>query len=68
MTIDDIDIYRSAKRLIDKHGDEAAIKAIKRATEMLDAGNLNGYAVWKRILRAIEQLETTKPGPGAVVQ
>ena len=68
MTIDDIGIYRSAKRLIERHGDEAAIKAIKRATEMLDAGDVHGYAVWKRIVRAIEQLESTKPGPGAVVQ
>ena len=68
MTIDDIDIYRSAKLLIDEHSDEAAIIAIKRATEMLDAGDVDGYAVWKRILRAIEQLEITKPGPGAVVQ
>ncbi len=68
MTIDDIGIYRSAKRLIERHGDEAAIKAAKRATELLDAGNVNGYAVWKRILRAIEQLESTKPGPGTLVQ
>ncbi len=28
MTIDDIDIYRAAKLLIDKHGDEADIIAI----------------------------------------
>ena len=31
MTINDIDIYRSAKLLIDKHGDEADIVATKRA-------------------------------------
>ncbi len=68
MTIDDIDIYRSAKLLIDKHGDEADITAIKRATEMLNAGDVDGYAVWKRILQAIEQLESTKPGPDELVQ
>ncbi len=68
MTIDDIDIYRAAKLLIEKHGDEAAITATKRATEALDAGDVDGYAVWKRVLQAIEQLESTKPGPGAVVQ
>ena len=68
MTIDDIDIYRSARLLISRHGDDAAIIATKRATEMLDAGNVDDYAVWKRILRAIERLESTKPGPGAVVQ
>ena len=68
MTIDDIDIYRSAKLLTDEHGDEAALIAIKRATEMLDAGDVDGYAVWKRILQAVEQLESTKPGPGTLVQ
>ena len=68
MAVDDIDIYRAAKLLIDKHSDEAAIIAIKRATEMLDAGDVDGYAVWKRTLRAIEQLESRKPGPDDSVQ
>ena len=68
MTIDDIDIYRAAKLLIDKHGNEAAVIATKHATKMLDDGDVDGYAVWKRILRAIEQLESTKPGPGTLVQ
>ena len=68
MTINDIDIYRSAKLLIDKHGDETDITAIKRATEMLNAGDVDGYAVWKRVLQAIEQLESTRPGPDELVQ
>ncbi len=68
MTIDDIDIYRSAKLLIDKYGDKAAVIAIKRASQMLDADDVDGYAVWKRTLQAIEQLETTKPGPDDLVQ
>ncbi len=68
MTIDDIDMCRAAKLLIEKHGDEAATIAIKRATEMLDAGDVDGHAVWKRTLQAIEQLESTKPGPDDLVQ
>ena len=68
MTIDDIDIYRSAKLLIDKYGDKAAVIAIKRASQMLDADDVDGYAVWKRIRQAIEQLESTKPGPDDLVQ
>ena len=35
MTIDDIDIYRVAKLLIEKHDDDAATIATKRATELL---------------------------------
>ena len=62
--MDDIDIYRSAKLLLDKHGHDAQLIAIKRATKMLDAGDVDGYAVWKRIVDAIKdtQRETLNPG------
>ena len=36
-----------------------------RADAMLEAGDLDGYAVWKRILRAVEELQGTEPGAGA---
>lgn len=42
------DIYRAAKLLIDKHGAEATIHAALRADELLEAGDMDGYAVWKR--------------------
>ncbi len=61
---DDIDIYRAAKLLIDKHGDEADVIAIKRATKMLDEGDVDGYAVWKRIVDAIKDTERETPRPG----
>ena len=52
----DLDIYRSARGLIDRHGEDAPIHAAMRADDMLEAGDLNGYAVWKRILRAVGKL------------
>ncbi len=64
MTVDDIDIYRAAKLLIDKHGNEADIIAIRRATKMLDDGDVDGYAVWKRITNAIKETERETPRPG----
>ncbi len=67
MTIDDIDIYRSAKLLTDEHGDEAAITATKRATKMVDAGDVDGYAVWKRILDAVKDLLTDEPPDDAII-
>ena len=36
--MEDIDIFRSAKLLIDKHGDDASLIAIKRATKLLVDG------------------------------
>ncbi len=34
-----------------------------RADELLEAGDLDGQAVWKRIIRAIEELQGRGP-PG----
>ena len=62
--IDDRDIWRAAKLLIDKHGENAGIEASMRADAMLDQGDLDGKAVWLRILEAVKELQNTKPtGP-----
>ena len=64
----DLDIYRSANILVKQHGEDAPIHAAMRADAMLEAGDLDGYAVWKRILRAVEELQETGPEPGTRVQ
>ncbi len=46
-----LDIDRSAKLLIDRHGDEAPIHAAMRADELLDKGDLDGAAAWRRIVK-----------------
>ncbi len=61
--IPDLDIYRSAQVLVKHHGADAPIKAAMRADAMLEAGDLDGYAVWKRILRAVGELQSTAPRP-----
>ncbi len=33
-----------------------------RADAMLDKGALDGFAVWKRVLRAVEELQRVEPG------
>ncbi|MEE9300881.1 MAG: hypothetical protein V3V17_07105 [Alphaproteobacteria bacterium] len=38
----DLDIYRTARMLINEHGEEASIEAAIRADELLAAGNLDG--------------------------
>ena len=62
-----IDIYRSAQVLVKHHSQDAPIEAAMRADAMLEAGDLGGYAVWKRILWAVEELQRAEPGPGAWV-
>ena len=53
---DEIDIYRSAKLLIDQHGEDAPIFAAMQADKCLEAGDLDGKAVWMRVIGAIEEL------------
>ncbi len=50
--ISDFDIYRSANLLIDWHGEKAPIHAAMRADELLDAGDLGGATVWRRMMSA----------------
>ncbi len=56
----DIDIYRSANLLVRQHGEDAPIHAAMRADALLEAGDLDGLATWKRILRAVEELQGAK--------
>ncbi len=64
----DLDIYRSAQVLVKRHGEDAPIEAAMRADAMLEAGNLGGYAVFKRIVKATEELLSKERPDGATVQ
>ncbi len=66
--IPDLDIYRAANVIIKQYGPDAPIHAAMRADAMLEAGDQNGYAVWRRILRAVEELQGTASGAGAGVR
>jgi hypothetical protein len=54
--IDDPDIFRVATLRIDRHGGGAPIRAVEWAEELADKGDLEGVAVWRRILEAIEEI------------
>lgn len=58
--MDQADIYRSAKLYIDQYGVDASVHAAMKADEMMRAGDLEGYAVWMQIGRAIEKLQASK--------
>ncbi len=61
------DIYRAANFLMKQHGQDAPIHAAMRADALLEKGDPDGYAVWRRILRAVEELQDTVPKPGEAV-
>ena len=65
--IPDLDIWRSAQLLVRILDQDAPNHAALNADAMLEAGDLDGYAVWRRILRAVEELQRAEPKPGEAV-
>ena len=68
MTITDLDIWRSAWVLLNRYGAGASLHAANCADEMLEAGDLDGRALWARIHEAVLELGRTAPGEGERVQ
>ncbi len=66
--IPDLDIYRAAQALIKQHGEDAPIEAAMRADAMLEKGDLDGYAAWRRILWAVEELRSEERPKSATLQ
>jgi hypothetical protein len=59
--LSDLDIYRTAKLLIDRHGEEASLYAAARTA--VHAGDDEGAAVWRQIIAAIEKVQCERrPG------
>ncbi len=57
----DLEIYRSAKLLIDQHGEDAGLEAAMRADAMLEKGAMAGAATWRRIVKAVEEVSPLVP-------
>ena len=55
--ITEIDIYRSAKVIIDQYGDGALLEAMSRLERYRAIGNGGGMDVWRKIADAIETLQ-----------
>jgi hypothetical protein len=47
--IDDPDIYRAAKLVIDQQGDDVTLRAAQRADGLLNKETYPGTAIWRRI-------------------
>lgn len=62
-TISNLDIYRAAHMLIERHGAEAMTEAARMIDRMLDHGDLDGRAVWRQIRQAIADLQAQPTGP-----
>ncbi len=63
----EIDIYRTTNVLIREHGDEAYLVAAERAGSFIDAGDIYGSMTWKRVLKAIKEIQREEPEEGEAV-
>ena len=59
--IPEIDIWRVAKLMLDRYGDQAEVESAIRMQELAFNGDRAGAAIWRRIIDAIEQLVNTTP-------
>ena len=57
-----LDVYRAADALIKQYGDDAPLEAAMRTDKMLAKGDMEGKAVWVRILKAIDEILKSEPG------
>ncbi len=62
----DLDVFRTAQVLIREHGDDAAIEAAQRADAMLERGDMEGAAVWRRVFKAVEEMQRKERHDGEV--
>ena len=60
--IPDLDIYRAAQVLVKRHGEDTPVEAAMRADAMLEKGDLDGYAVWRRIVKEVERFQREESG------
>ena len=51
-----LDIWRTANVLLQKHGEDAGKGAEKHLAGVVDRGDADGAAVWRRVLEVITQL------------
>ena len=58
--MDNREIWESANRLVNRYGNDADVVAGSRAFEFLKRAYPKDAAVWRRIVRAIKELERTE--------
>ena len=48
---------------IREHGEDAALEVAQRADALLEKGDMGGCATWKRVLKAVEEIQRTERSP-----
>jgi hypothetical protein len=61
-----LDIYRAAKVVIDRDGEDAQFYAAARTVVHAGEGDEEGAAIWRQIAAAVEELQRTRRPDEAV--
>jgi hypothetical protein len=59
-----LDVWRAAGALLAEHGAEAGLYAGLRAKALLAQSDVDGHLLWKRIGKAVRELQREKPLAG----
>jgi hypothetical protein len=59
-----VDIWRTASALVSEHGADASFAAALRAAALLAQYDVDGHLLWKRITKAVRELQREKPRDG----
>jgi len=62
--MEDIDIWRAAEQMRKLHGADAAIHAALRADKVLGEGDEAGFKAWRRIVAAVNELDSVTARDG----
>ena len=59
-----LDVWHTASALVQEHGSDARFVAALRADVLLAQYDVDGHLLWKRIAKAIKELQRAKPAEG----
>jgi hypothetical protein len=62
--IQDIDVWRAAKQMIDLYPNDPEMAAAQRADAAYEAGDMFNFDLWTRIAKAVTELEKVRPSRG----
>ena len=65
--MDDVDIWRAAKQVIELYPEDPDLAASTRADSAYEQGDMFNFALWTRITRAVQDLKRGRPRDGEAV-
>ena len=63
--VSDTAVDRLAREMIERHGPEAALRAVERLNDRIDEQDWKGRTLWAIVVHAIHELQDAGPSPPA---